>query len=236
MSAYWRFFFILLVAVSDVSAYEIRPPDKSLPVAPSEPEPNLLKGAMIEMHPRQGLTFQRSVIGRMVDTTGSPWPYRIHQKKGLDWYQKPVAFVYSGYFKALKEGWYTFGTFIEQTKKRRHRSRIKVKCAVSVCLDGELKIEHRKQSYQSRHPPSKRDKMQLAYFISDLLAPGYYRLSIAIACDGARRPEVLDRLRLSMKVKSPSNTVMSDVTPEMWVHKRKPDATDAKSACAMTER
>ena len=101
MSAHWLFFLLLWVIVMDVYAYDIRSPDKSLPTAPSEPEPNLLKGAVIEVHPREGLTYQRSVIGRMVDTSGSPWPYRIHQKKGLDWYQKPVAFVYSGYFLSL---------------------------------------------------------------------------------------------------------------------------------------
>ena len=187
------------------------------------------------MHPRQALSIERPVIGRIIDTTGSPWPYRIHQKHGLDWYRKPVAFIYSGYFKTLKEGLHTVGLFIEHAKIRRNRHRIEVSCQVSVCLNGELRIESRRQSYQSRHPPKKKDQMQLAYFVSELLGPGYHRLSMAIACH-ARRPEVLDALRLSLKLKSPSSTVLSDATPTLFVHKRKPEPSDAQLACSMTER
>ena len=221
---------------ASVYSYDTRPSEEASATPPEPHQSDLLEGFLIEVHPRQRLSMDRSVIGRIIDTTGSPWHYAIHQKKGLDWYQKPVAYLYSGYFKALHEGPHTFGVFVELGKVTRRSHSIHVSCAVSVCLAGDLKIEHRKQSYRSSRLAKKKHKMQLAYFVSELLAPSYHRLSIAVACDGNRRPEILEALRFSIKVKSPANTVMSDVTPALLVHKREPKASDAASACGMTER
>ena len=82
------------------------------------------------------------------------------------------------------------------------------------------------------------DWRQFDYTFSDELEPGYHPFQLTVSCmaiytEGRRSMFRYDRdkIGISLKMTTPSGSGMTDVTPDILVHKAEPDPDDEQLAC-----